>query len=1054
MNNFKLPHEHFAATIIRAINWLPKKLHKMAACASIAGILWVSIVLPLQSAMDNAAKRIEGVVVPDQSFWGTLILFAASILANEYLSPKPKLENARPTGDGDFKLPTATEGRPIPLLWGRARIDGPNVVWYGDIRQEPIKIKVKTGLWSSKKQTIGYKNYVAWQQVLCRGPGVELHGLWFGDKEVDDGSPLNLTTDTSVIINEQDLFGPDEGGFFGEIEFYTGGASQGVSGFLDTVGRQRVTSAATVTAPRYTLTSHLVISEIAFSGSARGAYVGNSTTIRPLSADIQRIPALFPGQSAGHNAIGSEGDCNPMNVLYEYLTNTEWGMGRSTTEIDTGSSSTFKTASDSMRAEGNGFSMLLDKELEGDEFLKELERHMDGVVYRNLRTKKWEIKLARADYTIGNQPLLDESNSNVIAYTQSSWEDTSNQIQVLYSKRSDDYKESYALAQDMANAQLQGNGTVTTSLIAPVQMRFPGCKTAALATNLAWRELRSQAYPLARATIQVERDKWDLTLGTVIAWTSSRYGFSLLPMRVISIDYGSLDDNGIKLELVQDVFYFEEPSYGVPPSGIWIAPEVDLVAYPANNQKIFEAPRNWWFQNPTNTLFGSPPKALSRRGFYVAAAVRQGNEYQYNLYMDYSGASTDFRSGGVIDSFAELGTLATELTSGVDNPMSTFDITAAPSVDARINDEVTVEELGFQMEHLIQIDNEFMVISTSSYASGTVTVNNVYRGMMDTVQESHSIGATVWFLFMGSGIITGPSNAYPGSIGSSGRAVRLRMATDTEEFTGTVTTVNPGMNNRDIKPYPPAALVFDGGSVGYGTPSLAASGSVANDFGVDISFWRRSLPDGETDYDEVSALLGDDVYSSLDASTEYQVEVRSDPDGANDLVGSVSSWATGNTAINYTRNAFLQFAAIDTTIQVTVRTRYDFVDPATEKNPQTINDLESTYELVYEFVPSSTLAGTYLGNKAVNVQTETHTAAATGTYTCNIGASQATAAIEVNVAGGGWVSVIAATGTTGTFSANATESIVLRRTVSESPNPNFVELTFAATTVAYGVFTS
>src|SRR6185436_5887525 len=76
-------------------------------------------------------------------FWLTLLVYAALFVLSDLLKPKPELENAKPSGLGDFNFPTATEGRPVPLLFGTVKISGPNVVWYGDFVQEARTIEVK-----------------------------------------------------------------------------------------------------------------------------------------------------------------------------------------------------------------------------------------------------------------------------------------------------------------------------------------------------------------------------------------------------------------------------------------------------------------------------------------------------------------------------------------------------------------------------------------------------------------------------------------------------------------------------------------------------------------------------------------------------------------------------------------------------------------------------------------------------------------------------------------------------------------------------------------------
>jgi hypothetical protein len=55
------------------------------------------------------------------------------------LAPKPP--QPKPAGIGDFKVPTAEQDRTIPVVFGTVWITGPNVVWYGDLRSQPIKKK-------------------------------------------------------------------------------------------------------------------------------------------------------------------------------------------------------------------------------------------------------------------------------------------------------------------------------------------------------------------------------------------------------------------------------------------------------------------------------------------------------------------------------------------------------------------------------------------------------------------------------------------------------------------------------------------------------------------------------------------------------------------------------------------------------------------------------------------------------------------------------------------------------------------------------------------------
>lgn len=52
---------------------------------------------------------------------------------------RPKQPQPQPPSLQDFKLPTADEARPIPVVFGTVRITGANVVWYGDLGTQPVK---------------------------------------------------------------------------------------------------------------------------------------------------------------------------------------------------------------------------------------------------------------------------------------------------------------------------------------------------------------------------------------------------------------------------------------------------------------------------------------------------------------------------------------------------------------------------------------------------------------------------------------------------------------------------------------------------------------------------------------------------------------------------------------------------------------------------------------------------------------------------------------------------------------------------------------------------
>lgn len=75
--------------------------------------------------------------------WPALILQVVLWVAATAISyaMRPKSEAPKAAGIDDFKVPTAEDGREVPVLFGTRDLSGPNVVWYGDLRTVAVQKK-------------------------------------------------------------------------------------------------------------------------------------------------------------------------------------------------------------------------------------------------------------------------------------------------------------------------------------------------------------------------------------------------------------------------------------------------------------------------------------------------------------------------------------------------------------------------------------------------------------------------------------------------------------------------------------------------------------------------------------------------------------------------------------------------------------------------------------------------------------------------------------------------------------------------------------------------
>jgi hypothetical protein len=70
--------------------------------------------------------------------WWGIIFFIGSLVLGYLLRPKMNYTAPKPAGIDEFDFPTASPGREIPVVFGTRWVRGPNVVWYGHLKVDPI----------------------------------------------------------------------------------------------------------------------------------------------------------------------------------------------------------------------------------------------------------------------------------------------------------------------------------------------------------------------------------------------------------------------------------------------------------------------------------------------------------------------------------------------------------------------------------------------------------------------------------------------------------------------------------------------------------------------------------------------------------------------------------------------------------------------------------------------------------------------------------------------------------------------------------------------------
>lgn len=939
-----------------------------------------------------------------------LILFAVSLAASILLAPKPKLKNATAAGLGDFSLPTATEGRVVPVLWGTVKVTGPNVVWYGDFHQVPIKQKVKSGMFSSKKIIIGYKYKMGMQFALCRGgtsPVDEMLRFWIGEKLIHTGSLVD--GDTHLVDEPNANNGLDYGsGEYGVFRFHAGSMSQSPNAYL--AAFQSVGGVS----PAY-LGTCMVVWE--------GGQVGNQPSLKPYSFEIRRIPnglgLAIPGVNSGN-------DANPMNVIYELLTNTEWGSGQPSGDIDTAN---FIEAAELLETEGNGFSLLLDSETPAQDLLRMIEQQIDGVLNIDPTTGKFRMTLARGGYTLSAKQPIDETNIlSVDKYTRGAWDDTINQVFVNFSSRALEYNTTYAQAQDGANMRLQGNRLVT------LEQTYPGVKDPALANAIAWRTLRTAAYPLVRAQVTCDRSLSGVSPGDVLRWSSEELGFTDLPMRVSRADRGTLTDGKVVLELVQDVFVHDAGSFAAPGGTSWTPPSTTIGPVPVNESLVFEAPR-----------------AFVVRDSGYSGRIFVGGRWQGDAAVDMEvwtrPGSGSYAQSGSVPAFMAVGELDASLAVGGTQGSITITVNPASLSDVEtLQDDLfetaSFDDVGVALVNLVMIGNEFFVFKSAVESSGSVVLSGGYRGVLDSVQGAHTAGDKVF-------IVSGAMTDSPFADGETINVKLLPRGASATLAEGSATAINVVMDDRFRKPYPPANFTANSTlnptSVDIDTANAGGPGTGLDDRGIAVSFIRRDF----RNYHEAEAVVSEAIPAGFlaDTVTEYAVEVRDDPSGANTLLFT-TDWNDGSALIEISRTRILRATggALPANLGMRVHTRHDYEGDV----------LEAIETLRWDFAATASVLSTSFNLGALDDGTgsSSYSAIDTGTFTLTLGAALSTGDVEVRVSAGAWTPVVLATTTSGTFAAAFGDTIEVRHNQAGSnDSETFCALTFSGGSRAYAILT-
>lgn len=728
------------------------------------------------------------------AFWIYLIVMVVLTLIADLTRPVPK--SPKRPGIGDFEFPTVDASRKVPVIWGKPLLRGPNLTWWGDLKITKIKKKIK-GVFTDKEYVAGYKYNIGMHMAFCCASGigsttVRLLKILVNNEEVWTG---NLESGRGEI-KKPELFGGEEGegGITGEFDWCPGGLGQMQNDYLATVRGDLPGPKV----PAYRSSARLVW---------RRGYLGNSKYIKEWAAQCQRLPAML---GTGYHDIN--GEANPAEMLYEILMEKTWGLGVSILDVDITS---FLRAAQVLHSENFGLSLVWDGSKTLRSISDDVLQHIDGVMFVNVLTGKWELQLNRAKTEAELADLItldDDCIKELESYSRPSMDETTNEVNVIWTEGGNTTLWP-AKAQDLGLFQVHDKQFIS------VDTTYQGVTSYELAQRLATRDLAVLGYPLLKVGFKANRKAKGLKPGSRFKFSWKPLGVESVVCVVLGIDYGTLDDNLISIEAVQDVFSLGAGLYNNGGQSGWIPPSRTPLA-PTRYRMEFSP---YWFLKIAENV-PSPEAAVPM------VMVEAPNEGHLSYDMEYSdpsmnGAFAEAPGGDLFTPTAELvydylETSPTD-TSGT---LVLRNLTVLDTIPSYTTQDV--RHLG---NGLVLIDNEWMAItSATARADGTWVCNTVFRGLLDGPPVRHLAGTKVWFV--GEGVARTPTQLVPFAAGVYRARVMTRALGGLLERENAVnlsiTTNATSQNARPLYPYPVRNLHMTTGAGYSWTPTGVLPGSL------------------------------------------------------------------------------------------------------------------------------------------------------------------------------------------------------------------------------------
>lgn len=635
--------------------------------------------------------------------WVSVLIWAGSIIVAWLTAPKPPKFKEESPDLKAFNAPTAEEGRAIPVIFGKQKIEGSNVVWWGDL-----------GTYDTTKYQAGI------HQIYCLSPIDSVTAIWDGSEKYD----VNYTENT--VSSELDK----SSSYYGDLYIEFGEPNQEVNEYLeayaDNTGETNPLAGQVGYIPAFRGFLGTIFPGNGYNGWIGGtdSRLGTSPTPNYLSLEATRInrQADYTEQwLLPYAEVGSNGAMNAVHIIREALTSKVWGLGISSSLIG----ATFETYAILAYNEGFGLACTLDRgSTQVNDFIMQVCDYLDGFVYQD-ENGYYQINLARDNYDLDGLTTYDEDEIVEISnFTRGTPYQMTNQVALTYTDSSK-WKKVTSYAHDLAGVLKQG-AVISTAI------NREWIVDEDLAVKMANRELKVASSQLAKATVKANRYMSVLNPGDVFKLNWSDLGLVGIVFRVVGVDRGKYDDGTVELSIIEDVFSLGQGLYAPPGSTDYDSALND----PFQSANIFVDEMPYWIWQ--NESYVTPPPTSNYGLIMTMQSQPSAEVLNYQQWVDVSGTYTRYEDAN----FAYYNSLLNELGYTQEDNIG---------LRANIDDDITVGATVYIIVQDTDYGNyEIMQLVSVNQANKTM---NVKRGCLDTVPQYHPSSSTVWFASQIKGVV-------------------------------------------------------------------------------------------------------------------------------------------------------------------------------------------------------------------------------------------------------------------------------------------------------------